>query len=474
MDTIAKLSTIESLDELNETQKRAIARHLKTRISEFNEQNETDTFVFEDIQIWLAEIYPKLHVSKLKQIISLLRLVYQDTTIQNLLKNYARPILLDTSVCGISQDELQQLIFSKRQTFITSTTFTEIQNLAQKKPESDEATTPIQNARWLFNLIMSDTKSEICQSIMLDKTGYVDDLLIQFCSNLEYELHTSDVKLYLRCLARGIPATLYCYDYSTFGYTVNPKAPSILLHSSIIQQHTPFEQIIKAINLINGKFIITQTLSDIIEKTSDFTSSQIAHFLVAIHKKENAVKFTCDDNYPDYYTADIAKKYGATIISSDPEFCFYCKSIGQPYVYVNAPANNIPTVPIIPDIISEGRCFDKAFDTPIGEESIPHFTRNYHILFNNLNSSFERMWVFDQAGNEQRDLVRNKVQITEGFIILYAKRTNDLYQFTEYIVTCRPPVGKVFGRWTFRSGQSSASVLPAKYKTYGEKFSLLT
>lgn len=361
MDTIEKLSTLEAFDELNSSQKHTIARHLKTRISEFIERNEADTFVFEDIQIWLEEICPKLHISQIKQIIFLLRSVYQDTTIQTLLANYSRPILLDTSVCGISRNELQQLILSKRQTFIASTTFTEIQNLAQKEPESDEEAISIQNARWLFNLIMSDTTSCVCHSVMLDKVGYVDDVLIKFCSNLEYELHTSDVKLYLRCLARGIPSTLYCYDYSTFGYTLNPKAPSILLHSSIIQQHTSFEQILKAMNMINGKFIITQTLSDIIEKSSDSISTQIAHFLVAIHKKENALTFTCSD---DHCTTDTAKDYGATIISSDPEFCFYCKSIGQPYVYVNAPANNIPTVSIIPDTFSEGKHFDKAFDTP--------------------------------------------------------------------------------------------------------------
>lgn len=469
MDTIAKLSTLKSLNELNDTQKRTIARHLKTRISEFNQQKEADTFVLEDIQIWVAEICPKLHISQLEPIISLLRSVYQEATIQNLLTNYTRPILLDASACGISKDEIQQLILSKRQIYIASTSFTEIQNLAQQTPSSDEVATPIQNARWLFNLIMTDTKSEICQAVLLTKDGYVDDSLIKFCSNLEYDLHTSDVKLYLRCLARGIPSTLYCYDYSTFGYTVNPKAPSILLHSSIIQQHTPFEQIINTINLVNGRFIITKTLSDIIEKSSNLTSSRIAHFLVALHKKENAVKFTSDD-YVDNCTADIAKKYGATIISSDPEFCFYCKAIGQPYIYVNA--SKIPTVTIVPDIILENRCFDKTLDTPICEKSIPHFTRNYHILFNNLNSSFENIWVFDQAGNEQQNLVRNKVQITEGFIILHAKRTNDFYQFTEYRVTSRPPIGKVLNCWTLRKGE--ANVLPTKYKKYGEKFSLLT
>lgn len=89
-----------------------------------------------------------------------------------------------------------------------------------------------------------------------------------------------------------------------------------------------------------------------------------------------------------------------------------------------------------------------------------------------MNNGFERIWVFDQEGVEQRDLVRNNVQITEGFIILHAKRTDNLYQFTEYQVTCRPPIGKIFGRWTFNDWRSP-NTLPTKYKAYAERFLLL-
>lgn len=451
------------INELANSNKKVLAKELR-KLIEPDKAKSSEVLKESEIRKYLCKNH--LTYYGISDIVSVLKTNYSDKTILRLLSKIKKPVVWDTCICNISSQELKNMLYnSDVENIITTAVYDELLKLAIS---SDSKKAGIYNAYNLVSSILDDVDSNFCTIVDLPKdtcvNNYVDNQLLWYCSENNYELYTHDYVLGLRAKSKDIAVTVFTsFDESEIvKYSPNPSGKNVILNIDLINLAS-IEEIVQAAESIGAnQFILTHEFVEALENINIKTqNSHLIHFFVL--DTDNTYSFYL----PESETSDVsilADKYNAIVFSSDIRQCLEYKMDCIPYkllrpsnkhVFKNRIFSALTLSPyytsdfIYEDNLDENTVEIETIKTVETNENveldsvnisekaspilIPHYKPKKHqILVKNLSLN-EKIWVLDKLGQELTPDFKNGYIVFPGYTVIHVLNIlNDTFKLNVY------------------------------------------
>lgn len=303
-----------SVENLSATKKKLIARELRKFLEPAGAKGKKTSLSEGDVKKKAEEL--GVCIKNVKELQDILSANFNQQTIQRLTRNIKKSVVWDCSICNLEPAKLEELFRSDAvENIITSLTMEEIVRLSNSLENSSKQN--ISNANFLKNAILEDVNSKYCKAVLLQKSDYVDNHLLNFCSDNGYGLYTFDYSMGLRAKIRGIDVTIFnkCVTKNIPKYTPVPDASPIILSSDLLKNMHLKQIIQQATELNGGKFLLT---TDFVEELDvKKTLYSIRHFILfLLVDTNNSYTMYLNCNSSDSSIFEIAKKYNSITLRS--------------------------------------------------------------------------------------------------------------------------------------------------------------
>ena len=467
------------INELANSNKKVLAKELR-KLIEPDKAKSSEVLKESEIRKYLCKHH--LTYYGISDIVSVLETNYSDKTILRLLSKIQKPVVWDTCICNISPQELKNMLYNGDvENIITTAVYDELLKLAVS---SDSKKPGIYNAYNLVSSILDDVDSKFCTIVDLPKdtcvNNYVDNQLLWYCSENDYELYTHDYVLGLRAKSKGIAVTVFTsFDESEIiKYSPNQSGKNVILNIDLINMASITEIVQAAESIGANQFILTHEFVEALENINIKTqNSHLIHFFVL--DTDNTYSFYLSENE----TTDVsvlADKYNAIVFSSDIRQCLEYKMNCIPYKLLRPSSKHIfknrmySALALSPyytsDFIYEDNLDEnpeeietsetnKSFEPIIIDNSeivdvsdedkykkstsnqsikaspilIPHYKPKKHqILVKNLSLN-EKIWVLDNFGKELTPDFKNGYTALPGYTVIHVLNVlNDTFRLNVY------------------------------------------
>ena len=513
------------ITELANTNQKALARELR-KIVESNKAQSKQVLKETEIRKLLCK--KGLTYYGISDIIAILKTNYSDATVTRLLSKIQRPVVWDTCICNISSQELTNMFYNEDiDSIITTAVYDELLKLSIS---SEKNKSGIDNAFNLVSVILDDIDSKFCTIVDLPKdtctNHYVDNQLLWYCSENNYELYTHDYVLGLRARAKNINVKIFTSfnEEKILKYSPNSSGKNIILNIDLLNI-VSLPDIVKAAEKIGAnKFILTHEFVEALEDTKTKNqNSYLIHFLV-LDSDYTYSFFLSEDETSD--VSELAEKYNAVVFSSDIKQCLEYRMNYIPYKFVtpsdtiafkNRIASALALSPYYTsDLVYEDNLDEDKDDVPendctemtvsddvslapmvistenesndtnlsivseqpqkISSTLIPHYKpKNHQIPVKNL-SLHEKIWVLDENGNELTAEFKNGYDAFPGYTVIHVFNTlNDSFKLNVYKImnsNVENYSSKLISLTFTR--ENLDNVVSAEYKSFARRAVLLT
>ncbi len=300
------------INKLTFTQKKALARELRKLIEP--EKAKTSRILKENVlRRFMAE--KGIIINGISDVISILRANYSSKTIDRLLSKVQKSVVIDTCLCRLPKQEFGELLFnSEKNIIVTNSVYEELIKLAITHDSSKDG---IENAKQVIYEVINDTESAFCTIVDIPKESYVDNQLLNYCMENNYELYTHDYVLGLRAKARKINVTVYTSfnlkNIASFVPTASGK--NIILNEDILGTVSLKDILSAATSMGASHFILTNSFIESLEVTRNkFANSELIKFLVKSLNEDYMLYLTSDEPSD---IKQLANKYNAVIFTAN-------------------------------------------------------------------------------------------------------------------------------------------------------------
>lgn len=457
------------MDNLSKAKQQALARDIRSIIEPSGVNLETFKFTFHELQEHIKKSTGIL-IKNFCQLCEILQSHYSQNTFTRLISHIKPAVVIDCSICHLSNDELKKIFYENDcENIITSLSFQEILNLAN----SEKVTYDVTNARFLAKAILEDTTSKYCKTVMLEeeKSTYVDTHLLDYCVATGYGLYTFDYSLGLRAKVRNINVKIFNNIEFSKGLQYIPKENGMpILLSEDLLCKIPIETVISYAKQIGaGKLLLTYQFIEQLEKMSKI--QQVREYIYMFISNNFCIYINKEQSEN---LLSICNKYNPIILSSSAIKCFNYKCLGYNYKMLYSDSyitknnslqieNNktLTTIGIIEknesvtDIVTtDNDAKKKTAKVEIVEEDspqkqsrnpssvlnsvpmiLPHFSIQKHsISFRNISLT-EKIWILDSNDSEIFTVKGKHIPIYKDYTIIHAiNHLNKKYSITAYKV----------------------------------------
>lgn len=450
------------ITELAHTNQKVLAKELR-KLIEPDKAKSNKVLKESEIRKFLCT--KNLTYYGISDIISVLKTNYTDKTISRLLTKINKSVVWDTCICNIPSQELTSILYNEDvENIITTAVYDELLKLSIS---SDAKKTGIDNAFTLVSSILDDVDSNFCTIVDLPKdtcfNNYVDNQLLWYCSENNYELYTHDYVLGLRAKSRNIKVSVFTsFDESEIvEYTPNPAGKNVILNVDLINMAS-IEEIVQTAKSIGAKkFILTHKFVESLEDTRVKTqNAPLIHFF--IFDSDNTYSLYCsEDENSDIST--LVEKYNAIVLSSDIRQCLEYKMNYIPYkllqpsdasIFKDRIFSALTLSPYYTSDFSYEDNLDENKEEPEQNEDtnesdeidnsilkkekasailIPHYKPKKHQIPTKNLSLNERIWVLDDNGKELTPDYKNGYTALPGYTVIHIVNTlNGAFKLNVY------------------------------------------
>jgi len=434
------------ITELNFTQKQALAKEIR-RFVEYDK-----TKIIKETELRKFFMQKKLKMHGISDVKNVLKSHYAPKTISRILSKIQKSVVLDTCICNLSIEEIEELLSNEDFNFIITTdVFKEIIRLSTS---SEDKVANAKTAQDVLNLILKDSESSYCTIIDVPSQEYVDNQLITYCKENDYPLYTCDYRLGLRAKVRNIDTKIFTNfnNSDVQQYVPNPSGKNIILCKDIISGSSLDNILSIATEMGANKFILTDELVESLEiMKASISYDNMAifnswiHFFVA-DESDNYLFFSEYDS--NNSLKDYVEKNNAIIFSKDLKTCMDYKMNYIPYKFINfavqkVSINSLSEIAKVKTNNVSQNCDSeelKNLVTDINNNSaiIPYYKPKGHVLSLANIRKDEEVFVIDQFGEEVKPNFKKEIILYPKYRVLHfrkaAKKTLKPYKITVFSV----------------------------------------